>query len=105
VVNGADVGEGLEDLQHCQLGQGEQEALTLTAHLGDGAVMVTNDFLASIVANRLGLPCQLFLDFVVGRAILGELRVTEAQHIIPAVSPRYPSGFVQHSLAMLNRLP
>ncbi|MGH8057072.1 MAG: hypothetical protein ACREOH_07510 [Candidatus Entotheonellia bacterium] len=67
-------------------------------------VVVTDDFLALIVANRLGLACRLFLDFVVGRATRGELKVPEAQHIVQAVSPRYPSGFVPHSLAMLGRL-
>lgn len=96
--------EALEDLQHYQLGQGETESLILTARLGDGAIMVTDDFLALIVANRLGLSCQLFLDFVVGRAARGELPVTEAQQVIQAVSPRYPTGFVPHSLAMLRRL-
>src|SRR6516162_6021435 len=73
VVAATDVGEALEDLQHYQLGRGEQEALTLTTRLGNSAVMVTDDFLALIVANRLGVSCQLFLDFVVGRAIRGEL--------------------------------
>jgi predicted nucleic acid-binding protein len=86
------------------MGQGETEALTLAARLGEGTVMVTDDFLALIVANRLGLSCQLFLDFVVGRAVRGELPVTQAQHIVQAVSPRYTVGFVPHSLAMLRRL-
>ena len=104
-VDATAVGEALEDLQHYQLGQGEQEALTLTTRLGNGAIMVTDDFLALIVANRLGVSCQLFLDFVVGRATRGELPAMEAQHIVRAVSPRYPSGFVPHSLAMLRRLP
>jgi hypothetical protein len=44
--------------------------------------MVTDDFLALIVANRLGLPCQLFLDFIIGRAMRGELKVAEAQQIV-----------------------
>jgi predicted nucleic acid-binding protein len=105
VVDATEVGEALEDLQHYQLGYGEQEALTLTTRLGDSAVMVTDDFLALIVANRLGVLCQLFLDFVVGRATRGELTVMEAQNIVQAVSSRYPSGFVPHSLAMLRRLP
>jgi predicted nucleic acid-binding protein len=105
VVDATEEGEALEDLQHYQLGQGEQEALTLTTRLGNGAIMVTDDFLAWIVANRLGVSCQLFLDFVVGRATRGELPAMEAQHIVRAVSPRYPSGFVPHSLAMLRRLP
>ena len=105
VVDATEVGEALEDLQHYQLGHGEQEALTLTACLGDRAIMVTDDFLALIVANRLGVSCQLFLDFVVGRAARGELPVMEAQNIVQAVSSRYPSGFVPHSLAMLRRLP
>ena len=97
--------QALEDLQHYQLGHGEQEALSLTTRLGDSAVMVTDDFLALIIANRMGLACLLFLDFVVGRATRGELTVTEAQSIVQAVSRRYPSGFVPHSLAMLRRLP
>ncbi len=58
------VGQALEDLQHYELGRGEQEALTLTMRLGYSAVMVTDDFLALIIANRMGLSCQLFLDFV-----------------------------------------
>jgi predicted nucleic acid-binding protein len=98
VVDAAAVGQALEDLLHYQLGHGEQEALTLTARLRDSAVMVTDDFLALIVANRLGLSCQLLLDFVVGRATRGELTVTEARHIVQAVSPRYPSGLLPHSL-------
>jgi hypothetical protein len=36
--------------------------------------MVTHDFLVLVVANRLGLSCQLFLDFVVERAGRGEPR-------------------------------
>jgi predicted nucleic acid-binding protein len=98
------VGEELTDLQHYQLGRGEKEALTLTTRMGDEAVMVTDDFLALIVANRLGLSWRLFLDFVVGRAMRGELNVADAQQIVQAVTPRYPVGFVPHSLAMLRRL-
>jgi hypothetical protein len=70
--------------------------------------MVAADLQALIVANRMGLACQLFLvllDFVVGRATRGELTVTDSQAIVQAVIPRYPSGFVPHSLAMLRRLP
>jgi predicted nucleic acid-binding protein len=99
------VGQALEDLQYYQLGHGEQEALTLTVRLGYSAAMVTDDFLALIIANRLGLSCQLFLDFVVGRVTRGELTAMESQAIVEAVSPRYPSGFVPHSLAMLGRIP
>jgi predicted nucleic acid-binding protein len=91
-------------LQHYQLGQGETEALTLTAGSGGSAVIGTDDFLALIVANRLGLSCQLFLDFVVRRARHGELTLIDAQQVVQAVSSRYPPGFVPHSLAMLRRL-
>jgi hypothetical protein len=66
--------------------------------------MVTDDFLALIVSNRLNLSCWLFLDFVVRRAFHGELNAFEAQQIVQAVTPRYPVGFVPHSLAMLRRL-
>lgn len=44
VVDATERGEALEDLQHYQLGQGEQEALTLTTCLGNGAIMVTDDY-------------------------------------------------------------
>jgi predicted nucleic acid-binding protein len=105
VADAASVGEPLEDLRHYQLGKGEEEALTLSVGLGDRAILVTDDFLALIVANRLGVTCQLFLDFVVGRATRGELMIADAQQIVQAISRRYPSGFIPHSLAMLRRLP
>jgi predicted nucleic acid-binding protein len=98
------MGEELIDLQYYHLGQGEKEALILTAHVAEDAVFVTDDFLALVVAQRLGLPSILFLDFVVGRARRGELRVAEAQRIVQAVSTRYPQGFVPHTLALLGRL-
>jgi predicted nucleic acid-binding protein len=104
IADATAIGLPLEDLQHYQLGQGESEALTLTARLGAGTVMVTDDFLALIVAHRLGTLCQLFLDFVIGRAARGELPLVEAQQIVHALSPRYPVGFVLHSLVMLRRL-
>jgi predicted nucleic acid-binding protein len=82
------MGEELVDLQYYHLGQGEREALTLTAHVAEDAVFVTDDF----------------LDFVVGRARRGELHVAKAQRIVQAVSTRYPQGFVPHTLALLGRL-
>jgi predicted nucleic acid-binding protein len=100
----ASVAEDLDDLQYYQIGQGERQAMTLTTRLVD-AVLVTDDFLALIVAHRLGLNVQLFLDFVLGRAQSGALSLRDAQHIVQAVSPRYPRGFVPHSLALLRRLP
>lgn len=103
VADVAAVGAALEDLQHYQVGEGEREAITLTAHVGDGTVMVTDDFLGLIVANRLGLSGQLFLDFIVGRAARGELPMTAARQAVQAISPRYPAGFIPHSLAMLRR--
>jgi predicted nucleic acid-binding protein len=104
MVDATVIGSPLEELQYYQLGQGESEALTLTARLGVGTVMVTDDFLALIIARRLGTSCQLFLDFVIGRAARGELPLVEAQQVVQAVSSRYPVGFVPHSLAMLRRL-
>ncbi len=104
MVDASAIGPPLEDLQHYQLGQGESEALRLTMHLGAGTIMVTDDFLALIIAHRLGVSCQLFLDFIIGRAARGELPLSAAQQIVQAVSPRYPVGFVPHSLAMLRRL-
>lgn len=53
----ASVAEALDDLQYYQVGQGEKEAMTLTRHLSD-AVLVTDDFLALLVAHRLGLRAQ-----------------------------------------------
>jgi predicted nucleic acid-binding protein len=98
------VGDELDDLHYYALGQGEKEALTLTARLGTNVVLVTDDFLALIIAHRLGLASQVFLDFVVGRARRRELPIVEAQQLVQAVSSRYPRGFVPHSLALLGRL-
>ena len=104
MVDATVIGSLLDDLQHYRLGQGESEALTLTERLGAGTIMVTDDFLALIIAHRLTISCQLFLDFVIGRAARNQLTLVEAQQIVHAVSPRYPVGFVPHSLAMLRRL-
>ena len=104
LADATSMGEELEDLQYYHLGEGEREALTLTAHVAANAVFVTDDFLALVVAHRLRLPSILFLDFVVERARRGALRVVEAQQIVQAVRPRYPQGFVPHSLALLGRL-
>lgn len=104
LADATSMGEELEDLQYYQLGPSEREALTLTAHMAEDAVFVTDDFLALVVAQRLGLPSTLFLDFVVGRARRGALRAAEAQRIVQAISTRYPQGFVPHSLALLGRL-
>jgi predicted nucleic acid-binding protein len=93
----------LDDLRYYRVGQGEREAITLTARLTK-AVLITDDFLALIVAQRLGCAAHLFLDFVVGRVRSGALPVPDAQQIVQAVSPRYPRGFVPHSLALLRRL-
>jgi hypothetical protein len=41
---------------------------------------------------------------VVGRAERGELTAIETQQIVQTVNPRYPAGFVPHSLSMLRRL-
>ena len=59
---------------------------------------------AEETAHRLGLPSTLCLDFIVGRARRGELRVGEAQRIVQAVSTRYPQGVAPHSLALLGGL-
>ena len=94
----------LDGLQYYQLGPGEREAMTLTARLAPRAVLVTDDFLALIVANRLGLASQLFLDFLIGRARRGELSIASVQLLVEAVESRYPRGFIPHSLALLGRL-
>jgi predicted nucleic acid-binding protein len=104
LVDAASLGEELEDIHHYRLGRGEREALTLTAHMAPDAVLVTDDFLAFVVAHRLGLPVIVFLDFIVGRVQRGELGMAEAGRMIQAVSSRYPQGFVPHSLALLGRL-
>ena len=65
VVDATEVGEALEDLQHYQFGQGEREALTLTAYVIEDALLVIDDFLALVVAHRVGFPSTLFLAFVV----------------------------------------
>ncbi len=94
----------LDGLQYYRLGQGEREAMTLTARLAPRAVLVTDDFLALIVANRLGLSSQLFLDFLIGRARRGELNVALVHQLVEAVESRYPRGFIPHSLALLGSL-
>lgn len=103
VADVAAVGAELADLQYYVLGAGDKQALTLAARLQPGATVVTDDFLVLVVAARLGLPHQLFLDFVVGQVARGSLGVATAKQAVQAVGARYPQGFVPHSLAVLDR--
>jgi hypothetical protein len=100
----ATLGAELADLQYYALGAGDKESLTLTARLQPGVTLITDDFLVLVIAARLGLPHQLFLDFVVDQATRGSLTIAAAKHAVQAVGPRYPQGFVPHSLACLDRI-
>jgi hypothetical protein len=104
LAGAADVGPELADLQYYSLGNGDKESLTLTARIQTDAVLVTDDFLILVVAARLGLSHRLFLDHIVAQAISGALSVPVAKQVVQALSPRYPHGFVPHSLAMLDKL-
>ena len=104
LATAAEVGVELPDLHHYSLGQGDKESLALTERLEPNALLVTDDFLALVLALRLGLPHQLFLDFIVSQAVNGGVSVLLAKQAVPALNPRYPRGFVPHALAMLDRL-
>ena len=92
LADATDVGSELSDLQHYALGSGDKEAITLASRIPGGSTVVTDDFLVLIVAARLQLPHQLFLDFLVGQAERGIVSVALAKQAVQVLRPTLSKG-------------
>lgn len=93
-------------LEHYKLGAGEKEAIALCLEKMRRRevidFLVTDDRLAYIVADRLRVQKLLLVDLLVE---LVERKVMDnllAEEIVQAIRPRYPVGFIIHTLKILR---
>ena len=84
-----------------KLGQGEKEVLALASNTN--LPLVTDDRLAFVVADRLGVQRRLFLDLLVDLVEQKRMQRKLAEEITHAVAFRYGAGFVEHTLRILER--
>lgn len=88
-----------------RLGKGETEAILLTAEKmaqEESIILVVDDILAYVVADRVKVNKVLFLDFLVILTREGLVGVEEATDIVQSVQSRYPRPFVAHTLQTLT---
>jgi len=89
-------------LDRYRLGKGEKEAIVLGTKM-EADFICTDDRLAYIVANRMKLNGILCLDLLIElweRRFIGREFIERA---IEAIKPRYPEGFVYHTMRILER--
>jgi predicted nucleic acid-binding protein len=91
-------------LDHYNLGKGEKESIVLTVEMGDEMdFIVTDDRLAYVVIDRMGIKKLLFLDLIVELVERTLMDLELARSIIDAIESRYPEGFIYHTLKILER--
>ena len=91
-------------LDHYNLGKGEKESIVLTVEMGDEMdFIVTDDRLAYVVIDRMGIKKLLFLDLIVELVERTLMDLELARSIIDAIESRYPEAFIYHTLKILER--
>lgn len=91
-------------LDRYKLGKGEKESIALGVEMGDEVdFIVTDDRLAYIVIDRMGMKKVLFLDLIVELVDRRLLDLERARLIVNATESRYPQGFIYHTLKILER--
>jgi len=76
----------------------------LCGELGGEAKFVTDDYLAFVVAVRLGTTAWMLPDLVTNLAADGDLPLGTARSILEAIRQRYHRGVVEHSLVRLQEV-
>lgn len=90
-------------LNRYKLGKGEKESIVLAVEMNENVdFIVTDDRLAYIVMNRMNLNALLFLDLIVTLVEQDMLARAVANALVKAVEPRYPEGFIYHTLKILE---
>jgi predicted nucleic acid-binding protein len=85
------------------LGKGEKDSIELCGQM-DSGILIIDDYLAFIVAVRLGLKVRMLPDLVVDFAAMNKLSVEIATNIIKEIRPRYQSGVIEHNLLRLMEM-
>ena len=65
--------------------------------------LVVDDRLAFVVSDRMTVPKILLVDLLVELVWKGFMERQLAEKILEAIAPRYASGFIPHTLTMLER--
>jgi len=86
------------------LGDGEKDSIELCGQVEDVEALVTDDYLALVVATRLGLKAWMLPDLVLELTEGGNLTVEVAEAILKMVRPRYHAGVIEHSLVRLQEV-
>ena len=90
-------------LMHYKLGVGEREAIMLSLQMkGKADFLVTDDRLAFVIRDRLGIAKILFLDLIVEFVKKNLMDSNLAQAIVHAVKSRYQEEFLYHTLKILE---
>lgn len=91
-------------LNSYKLGKGEKEAITICLRTKNKFdFLITDDKLAYIVSDRVGIKKMLLLDLIVELTANKLVEKKLARKIIKTVSPRYSKGFVEHTLFILEK--
>jgi predicted nucleic acid-binding protein len=93
---------GDDVLDRYKLGKGEKEAIVLGIEKEE-AFIITDDRLAYVVMNRMKIKKLLFLDLLIELVEKKLMERKVAEQIVAAVKPRYPEGFIYHTLKILER--
>ena len=86
------------------LGDGEKDSIELCGQAGEADALVTDDYLAFIVATRLGLKAWMLPDLALELAERGGLTAEAAGAILDVIRPRYRVGMIEHSLVRLQEV-
>jgi predicted nucleic acid-binding protein len=86
------------------LGDGEKDSIELCGQVEDVEALVTDDYLAFVVATRLGLKAWMLPNLVLELTEGGNLTIEVAEAILKMVHPRYHAGVIEHSLVRLQEV-
>lgn len=86
------------------LGEGERDAMELCGQVGEAEALVPDDYLAFIVATRLGLNAWMLPDLILALVARRRLAAEVAEAILAVIRPRYRVGMIAHSMARLQEV-
>ncbi|MBA7715672.1 hypothetical protein ES703_124726 [subsurface metagenome] len=72
--------------------------------MGDVEALVTDDYLAFVVATRLGLKAWMLPDLVLEMSERGSLMIDVAEAMLNAIRSRHREGVIEHSLERLKEV-
>lgn len=86
------------------MGDGERDSIELCGQVEGVEALAVDDYLAFVVATRLGLKAWMLPDLVLELAERGSLTVEATEAILEVIRPRYRVGVIEHSLVRLQEV-